>query len=42
MDYTSLLRFVRENKPFVQATLENTDNSYAVAARELIERVYGY
>ena len=42
MDYTNLLRFVRENKPFVQATLENTDNANAVAARELIERVYGY
>ena len=40
MDYTRLLRFLKARKPFIQATLENTDNSTAVPSRELIERLY--
>jgi len=40
MDYTAILRFLKARKPFVQATLENTTNDNAVAARELIESVY--
>ena len=40
MDYTEILRFLKARKPFVQATLENTCNDNAVAARELIERLY--
>lgn len=40
MDYTALCRFLKARKPFIQATLENTSNENAVAARELIERVY--
>lgn len=40
MDYTSLLSFVKAKKPFVQATLENTNNDNAVASREFIQRIY--
>ena len=41
MRYENLLRMVKQSKPFVQATLENTTNENAVQARELIERIYG-
>ena len=40
MQYENLLAMVKQSKPFIQATLENTSNENAVAARELIERVY--
>lgn len=40
MDYTQILRFMKERKPYIQATLENTDNSNAVQAREFLERLY--
>lgn len=40
MDYTQILRFMKERKPYIQATLENTDNSSAVQAREFLERLY--
>lgn len=40
MQYDNILRFLKARKPFIQATLENTCNDNAVAARELIERVY--
>ena len=40
MQYESILRFVKERKPFIQATLENTTNENAIAAREFIQRVY--
>lgn len=40
MHYENLLRMVKQSKPFVQATLENTSNENAVQARELIQRVY--
>lgn len=40
MDYRALLRFLKAQKPMIQATLENTDNGNAVAARQLIERLY--
>lgn len=41
MDYGPILRFMKERKPYVQATLENTSNENAVAAREFLERLYG-
>ena len=41
MDYAPILRFMKERKPYVQATLENTSNENAVAAREFLERLYG-
>ena len=40
MRYENLLRMVKQSKPFVQATLENTTNENAVQARELIEGIY--
>lgn len=40
MDYAEICRFLKARKPYIQATLENTSNENAVAARELIERVY--
>lgn len=40
MNYENILRFVKARKPFIQATLENTCNDNAVAARELIQHVY--
>ena len=40
MQYESILRFMKERKPFLQATLENTTNENAIAAREFIQRVY--
>lgn len=40
MDYREILRFLKEYKPCIQATLENTVNENAVQSRELIERIY--
>lgn len=40
MGYESILKFLKERKPFIQATLENTCNDNAVAARERIEEIY--
>ena len=31
---------MKEQKPYIQATLENTNNDNAVAAREFLERLY--
>lgn len=40
MDYARILRFMKERKPFIQATLENTDNTTAVPARRMLEELY--
>lgn len=40
MDYTAILRFMKDRKPCIQATLENTRNENAVAAREFLQRLY--
>jgi len=40
MDYTQILRFMKERKPYIQATLENTTNDNAVASREFLQRLY--
>ena len=40
MDYTQILRFVKDRKPYIQATLENTTNDNAVTSREFLERAY--
>jgi sugar phosphate isomerase/epimerase len=37
MDYTQVIRFAKEKKPFIQATLENTKPDNAVQAREYIQ-----
>ncbi len=41
MDYTRILRFMKERKPYIQATLENTANENAVSSRMLLEKLYG-
>ena len=40
MDYRALLKFLKAEKPYIQATLENTSNDNAVWSRELIARLY--
>ena len=40
MDYTRILRFMKERKPYIHATLENTTNENAVAARAFLQRAY--
>ena len=40
MNYTAVLRFIKERKPYLQATLENTANHNAVQSRQLIQRLY--
>ena len=40
MDYSEILRFLKTRKPYIQATLENTDNSSAVSARQFIQDRY--
>lgn len=40
MNYEKLLGMLKQSKPFVQATLENTTNENAIQARELIQRIY--
>lgn len=40
MRYETILRYLKKQKPYIQATLENTSNENAVQARELIESVY--
>lgn len=40
MNYDRVLKFMKERKPFIQATLENTSNDNAVASREFIQHRY--
>lgn len=40
MDYTEILRFLKARKPYIQATLENTNNANTVAARRFLEECY--
>lgn len=40
MDYTRILRFMKERKPYIQATLENTANDNAQKSREFLQRRY--
>ncbi|MDY6324375.1 MAG: TIM barrel protein [Catonella sp.] len=39
MDYTKVIRFAEERKPFIQATLENTKPDNAEAARKYVEEI---
>ncbi|MBE5833478.1 MAG: sugar phosphate isomerase/epimerase [Butyrivibrio sp.] len=39
MDYTDIIRFTNEKKPYIQATLEDTVPDNAVAAREYIQKL---
>lgn len=40
MEYTNILRFMKQRKPFIQATLENTTNDNAVTSRRYLQRLY--
>lgn len=40
MDYTKIMKFIRERKPYVHVTLENTVPENAVAAREYIQNLW--
>lgn len=40
MDYGQILRFMKERKPYIHATLENTTNGNAVQSREFLQRLY--
>ncbi len=40
MNYTQILKFIKARKPYIQATLENTDNSNVIAAKNEILRIF--
>lgn len=40
MDYTSLIRFMKERKPFIHATLEDTTPENNVQCRKFIQKLY--
>lgn len=40
MDYSRILAFLKEKKPYIQATLENTTPENAVKCRKFIEKQY--
>lgn len=40
MNYEQILEFIKKEKPYIEATLENTTSDTAVASRELIQRIY--
>lgn len=40
MDYTKIMKFIRERKPYVHVTLENTVPENAVVAREYIQNLW--
>jgi hypothetical protein len=40
MDYTALIKFIKEKKPYIHTTLENTVPENAVSAREFIQKLW--
>ena len=40
MDYRKILHWLKQEKPYIQATLENTVNANAVSSREYLQRIY--
>lgn len=40
MDYTQIMRFIKERKPYIHVTLENTTPENAVAARTYIQELW--
>lgn len=40
MDYTSVIRFMKERKPFIHATLEDTNPENNLIARDFIQNLY--
>ena len=41
MDYTSVIKFMKERKPFIHATLENTTPENNIQVRDFIQKLYG-
>ena len=40
MDYTSVIKFMKERKPFIHATLENTTPDNNIQVRDFIQKLY--
>ncbi|MBQ4537138.1 MAG: sugar phosphate isomerase/epimerase [Lachnospiraceae bacterium] len=40
MDYTSVIKFMKERKPFIHATLENTTPENNIQVKEFIQKLY--
>lgn len=40
MDYTALMKFIKEKKPFIHATLEDTTPENNIQAKEYIQKLY--
>ena len=40
MDYTQIIRFIKEKKPYIHTTLENTTPENAVQAKAYIQKLY--
>ena len=40
MDYREILRFMKERKPYIQATMENTTDENAVSSRMYLQELY--
>ena len=40
MDYREILKFMKERKPYIQATLENTTDENAVRSRMYLQEMY--
>jgi len=40
MDYKPILKFIKENKPYIHVTLENTNPENAVKARKYLENIW--
>ena len=38
LDYSSIVKFALDNKPYIHATLEDTTPDVAVSSRECIEK----
>ena len=39
-DYTQIIRFIKEKKPYIHTTLENTTPENAVQAKAYIQKLY--
>lgn len=40
MDYREILKFMKERKPYIQTTLENTTDENAARARTYLQELY--
>ena len=40
MDYTSLMKWMKEKKPYIHTTLEDTNPGNNIQAKEFIQKLY--